>query len=112
MMTPRFREAERAMHFSINAQNALAFRFFARTLQRSPVRQSAAAHSCRFGGRTPGARTLRCWPRNIQVRVSVGNRLNSASSSTYTSAPGGGCLRTLVIQPFFEHNPVGLVPYV
>jgi len=80
--TRRFRRADRSRHASSNRQNVAASRFSPRARTTSPVRQSVAALSWRLGGCTPGARTRFCRPRNIQVRVSVGNRLNSASSCT------------------------------
>lgn len=87
-----------------------ASRFLARTRTISPVRQFVAAYSWRFGGGTPGARTLRWCPRNIQQRFKVGNKFNSTSSFSWISAPRGGCFSSLEIVPLFEHSRVGLPP--
>src|SRR5262245_20943851 len=65
--TRRLRPAERARHASSNRQKVGASRFWPRTRTMSPVRQSVAAHSCRLGGCTPGARTFFCRPRSTHM---------------------------------------------
>src|SRR3990172_7094306 len=79
------RAEDRWTHWSNVAQNWFAHRFSSVRHRMAPSDKSTAAETERFS-LVPGALTLSCSPRTIQVRVSVGSNDMSASSWPYRSA--------------------------